>query len=72
MSAGHCPHCKQVHEFGPYVPKLKTDKDGKQLTEFGPEDVTCSCGAILRHFVPVFKQSESGAIWAIIGWRMKP
>jgi hypothetical protein len=35
-------------------------------TPFGPDDVTCECGAVLRHTVPVFAVGPYGWHWRIL------
>lgn len=35
-------------------------------TPYGPPDVTCACGAVLRHIVPIFKTTSTGWVWTIL------
>jgi len=60
-----CPRCGMMHLAGDYVarPDLKGVKDGMPHC---PPDVLCTCGALLRHSVPLFKVSMSGWVWRIL------
>lgn len=79
-----CPKCKRQHEVGDYGPRpelatkplggpmaLASRKAGKMVlsgTPYCPSDVTCECGAILRHTVSIFKVSECGWECRIVDW----
>ncbi len=78
MSKGEempCPRCKKLHAVGDYGPRpeLATKPLGDEIspggvrygTPYAPPDVTCECGAVLRHTVPIFATDPYGWHWRI-------
>ena len=77
-----CPRCKKMHAKGEYGPRPElatkplgkvveaaTRKHGSEVrsgTPYAPPDVTCDCGAVLRHSVPLFKVDAFGWHWRIM------
>lgn len=57
-----CPVCGKMHPRGPYEPRPERQKPGKGVP-IGPADVRCECGALLRHFVPIFRTDRYGWHW---------
>ncbi len=60
-----CPRCKKLHAAGKYVARPDLREEGKGMPYNAP-DVTCSCGAVLRCSVPLFKVNASGWVWRIV------
>lgn len=60
-----CPRCGMMHLAGEYVARPDLQNDQKGMPHC-PPDVQCTCGALLRHSVPLFKISKSGWVWRIL------
>ena len=57
-----CPNCQTHHAAGVHNERLL--EDGRLVIL--PPDVRCSCGAVLRYTVPIFRTTAEGWLWRII------
>jgi hypothetical protein len=62
-----CPKCGTEHAKGNYGPRPDLRKEGKGMPH-APADVSCICGAVLRHTVPLFATGPYGWHWRIVDW----
>lgn len=60
-----CPVCKRKHVRGEYGPRPDLQKPGKGMPH-SPPQVTCPCGAVLEHTVPLFLTDPYGWHWGVM------
>jgi hypothetical protein len=62
-----CPRCGMMHAAGEYVARTDIPSYSRHGgVAYCPPDVTCTCGALLRHSVPLHKINTSGWVWRIL------